>query len=447
MRSPRCFAPVALLAAFFSIACSNKSPDSTTSPSASPSAPPSPSGDVVDAPPSPFSVLLESPKPLVVSGLAAGIAAANDARTHLATALAGGEATLGPMPDGLPADGKIVRFDGKLPNSLWLSFEVPAESKGSPKNPLFRFDTRKKTWKKWTDDWKPLLSAWSNQRVLSMSTSSGKLKIKVVEPHRDKPDADWPSAHLGDDVCEKSLKLEALTTWPVGDVFAAGHCKAGGTARKYVLLHWPAPNAAPAASASSGPVSAPAPSASAAARPDGSAMPDQDPPSSEIVDGGVGDAGEAVVPDIGVHGEVWPIPDAPSNLSTRSLVAQADKEVWVLGQARDGAPQLYRSEGKTIVADLLPKAIEGEAKGIAVGDDGTLWFVSTHEIWKRPLSGEWEKVPPPSGHWREAGPKWEFSGVWAAKNDVWIAGKHASTKADHYVVLRLRSVKETTTMP
>lgn len=447
MRSFRSLASCALVCSLLVPACSNKSPDGSAGSSASPSAS-GPAPEIPEAPPSPFSVVIESAKPLVVGELGAGIAVTNTSQTLLATQIGGAEFNLGPMPEGLPEQGNVIRFQGKLPGSLWLSFETPAEGKNPAKNPLFRLDTRKKSWKKWTDDWRPLLTSWSKNRLLSMSTSSGKLKIKVVEPYRDKLEADWPSPRLGDETCEKSLRLEDLVALPAGDVFGAGFCKAGGGSRKYVLVHWPVVTAAPAASASTGP--APAPPVSAAVAPpnaSASAMPENEAPPAEIADAGVVDAGEVAQPDIGVPGEVLILPDAPAQIEHRDLVAAGETDVWVLAKNREGGAYFYRFDGKMIIAEEGPKPLLGEASSMAVADDGVVWFVSTHEIWKKAALGAWEKVQPPSGHWREAEPKWDFQSVWAAKGDVWIAGKHASAKGEHHVVLRLRASKEPITMP
>lgn len=448
----------ALFSAAMLPACTSKPQDETPNPAPSASES-SASVEIPNAPPSPFMVVLESPKALVFSGLGAGIAVTNDARTHLATQMGAAEMIMGTMPEGLPSEGKVLRFDGKLPGSLWLSFESPAEGKASPKTPLFRLDTKKKTWKRWTDDWKPLLSPWSSNRVLSMSTSSGKLKIKVVEPHRDKPDADGPSVRIGDETCEKSLRLVGMTTLANGDVFAAGHCKAGGGSRAYVLVHWPIANAhaAPSATASAGPtpiasaVAPIAPASSASAAPNTSAVAEPAPPNPEsldagIVDGGA-DGGAEIAPDIGIHGEVLTVPNAPASLEHRDMVAQGEKDVWVLAAERHGAGHLYRFDGTALGAEELPKEMDGAPRAIAAADDGVLWLVSTSEIWKRLAAGTWEKVPPPTGRWPEPAPKWEMVGAWAAKGDVWIAARHSSAKAERHVVLRLRPVKETLTMP
>jgi len=81
-------------------------------------------------------------------------------------------------------------------------------------------------------------------------------------------------------------------------------------------------------------------------------------------------------------------------------------------------------------------------RAIAGASDGTLWLVSERAIWKRFPPGEWEEIPPPSGQWAEPDPRWEMFGVWAGGGDVWIAGKHTSSKAERHVVLRLREAKE-----
>jgi hypothetical protein len=228
---------VVFLASIVLMGCGNKEPTpAPVSSSTSSAAPPLP-----DAPESPFAVVLESKGPITFSGLGGGVVVADEPRTTLATAVWGGELLSGPMPTGLPAEGRIVRFSGRLPGSLWVIFEEPGKS--TPKNPFLRLERPKGAFKQYADDWKPHLAAWSRKRILAASTSSGKLKIKVVEPYQDKPMPDWPSSALNDETCAKSLKVETLAALTTGEVFASGTCKTTDSSRRHVIVRWPVASA------------------------------------------------------------------------------------------------------------------------------------------------------------------------------------------------------------
>jgi len=345
------------------------------------------------------------------------VVVADEGRTTMATAAFGGELVATPMPTGLPAEGRIVRFAGRVPNSIWVNFEEPG--KKSPKNPFLRLERQKSTFKQYADDWKPHLAVWSKKRILSMSTSSGKLKIKVIEPHQDKPSPDWPSPALSDEACAKSIKVEAIAALPTGEAFASGTCKSGDSGRRHVSVRWPGASAT-------------------------------DKLCAGIVDSGTenagndagdgADGGEAPAVPIGIPGEVFAIPEASRGMKHLALVAGNSGDVWLLG-ADDTNSSLHRLEASTIGAQPLPK-FPGPARALASTGDGTLWLLSGNGIWKRTSSGEWEEIPPPTRAFPEPDPHWEMLDVWAGENDVWIAAKHSSSKATRYVVLRLRPAKD-----
>jgi len=418
---PRLRALLAPLAfTLLTFGCGNSEKTPPPSPSATPSvAPPPP-----QAPKSPLSVVLESHTPITFSGLANGVVVADAARTKLATAVEGGELASNSMPTGLPADGEILRFAGRLPSSVWVLFEEPKVDKNPAKNPFFRWERSKGSFKSYADDWKPLLTAWTKNRILSVSTSSGKLKVKVLEPYTDKPSPDQPSAKLDDEACAKSLRIEAISALASGEVFAAGHCNASGSGRKTVVVRWAEPKG----------IQPPAVSASA------SAGKTQDPP-ADAADAGTSDAGAESAEPIGLPGSVFVAKDAPGSLKITGLVAQGPGDVWLLGTEEGGAAKLYRLDGGDLKAQALPN-LGVPVRAIAGASDGTLWLVSERAIWKRFPPGEWEEIPPPSGQWAEPDPRWEMFGVWAGGGDVWIAGKHTSSKAERHVVLRLREAKE-----
>lgn len=412
---------IVFLAASCALGCSNKdsapAPVSSAVPSASSAA-----VSLPDAPESPLAVVLESKNPVTFSGLGGGVVVADEGRTTMATAAFGGELVATPMPTGLPAEGRIVRFSGRLPNSVWVIFEEPG--KKAPKNPFLRLERQKGAFKQYAEDWKPHLAEWSKKRILSMSTSSGKLKIKVVEPYQDKPSPDWPSPALNDETCAKSLKVEALAALSSGEAFASGTCKSGDSGRRHVIVRWPAASATDKLDAGivdSGPMDA-----------GGDA-------------GDEADGGEAPAVPIGIPGEVFAIAEASRSMKDVALVAGNSGDVWLLG-ADDTTSSLHRLEASTVVTQPLPK-FQGPARALASTGDGTLWLLSGNSIWKRTSAGEWEEIPPPTRAFPEPDPHWEMLDVWAGESDVWIAAKHWSTKATRYVVLRLRPAKDIVRWP
>ncbi len=413
---------VVFLALSSFLGCSNKDPGPAPVASATSSSTPLP-----DAPPSPLSVVLESKGPITFSGLGGGVVVADEARTMLATAVFGGELSSGPMPEGLPAEGRILRFSGRLPNSMWVLFEEPGKR---PKNPFLRLERKKGAFKQYADDWKPHLVAWSKNRILAMSTSSGKLKIKVVEPHQDKPLPEQPGPAIGDEVCAKSLKVEVIAALLTGETFASGTCKTGDFGRRHVVVRWPAQSATDKLDAGivdSGPANA-------------------GPTDAGIEDAGNGgDGGDAPAEPVGIPGEVFVIAGAPAAMKHLALVAWGPEDVWLLG-SDDSGSSLQRLEAGAFKAQELPK-LQGPARGFTTTSDGTLWLLSAGAIWKRAAQGAWEEVPPPNRAFPEPDPRWEMADVWAGENDVWIAAKHTSSKARRHVVLRLRPTKDIVRWP
>ena len=388
---------------------------------------------IPDAPPSPLSVVLESKGALVFSGVSGGVVVADAARTVFSTAAEGAELASGPMPAGLPAEGRILTFAGRMPSSIWALFEEPKAGKDPAKNPFLRFERPKGAWKQYAEDWKPHLAAWSKSRILAVSTSSGKLKVKVVEPHQEKPTPDMPSPRLDDEACAKSLKVDGIAALASGEVFAAGHCKVNGGGQKQVVVRW--------AEAAPGPTPLPG-QTPADAGTDGTGGRSGGGRGGGADAGAEADAGaDATLEPVGVVGRVFVVPDAPPSMKHVAMVAQGPGDVWLLGADDAGGGKLYRLDGEKLVAQPLPK-LDAPVRALAGASDGTLWMLSEKAIWKRYPPGEWEEVPPPTRQWPEPDPRWEMQGLWAGGPDVWIAAKHASSIAERHVVLRLRPAKD-----
>ncbi|MDI1475717.1 hypothetical protein [Polyangium sp. y55x31] len=421
------------------LGCGNSDKSPPPTPSATTTTPaPAPE---MPTPKGPLSVVLEAKDVVTFSGVAEGVVIADAARTRMATATVEAELVEKPMPSGLPAEGQILRFSGRLPNSIWLLFETPKIEKEPVKNPFFRLDQAKGSFKQYADDWKPHLAAWSKKRILSMSTSSGKLKVKVMEPHRDEPSPDLPSARLDDEACGKSLRIEGIAALATGEVFAAGHCKMADAAKHHVVVRW----APPVDTKPAGTASAPPPKASASVAPVvASAAPETT--TNEAQDGGVADAGadggEVEEAPIGVPGQVYVLPGVPASVKHVALVAQGPSDVWVLDAEENGNAHLLRLEGGAFKAQTLPK-IGAPVRSLAGAGDGTLWLVTADAIWKRYPPGEWEEVAPPMQSLSpELDSRWDMRDVWASGTDVWITAKHITNKGERHVVLRARPAKE-----
>ncbi|MDC3957194.1 hypothetical protein [Polyangium jinanense] len=392
-------------------------------------------------PKGPLSVVLEAKDPITFSGLAEGVVIADAARTRMATATVEAELVETPMPSGLPAEGQILRFSGRLPSSVWVLFETPKEP---VKNPFFRLEQAKESFKQYADDWKPHLAVWSKKRILSMSTSSGKLKVKVVDPYQDKPSPDLPSARLDDEACGKSLRIEQIAALATGEVFASGHCRTGDAAKHHVVVRWAPPVEGKAGEASAAPppkASASVAPAVASAAPEPAAKEAKDAALDGGAEDGGADGGEVEEAPVGVPGQVYVLPDVPASMKHVALVAQGASDVWLLGAEENGNAHLLRLEGGAFKAQTLPK-LGAPARSLAGAGDGTLWLVTADAIWKRYPPGEWEEVAPPA-HTSvpELDSRWDMRDVWASGSDVWIAAKHSTNKGERHVVLRARPAK------
>ena len=371
--------------------------------SSSPDTPASGSGSGgLPGPPSPLSVVLESKGPLLLSGLEGGVLVTDVAHTHLARAGAGGELAAEPMPEGLPeGPGRILLAAGRAPAPVWLVYEKLREDGKVDANPLFRLG--KEGLKKYADDWKPALAPWTKHRILAASTSSGKLKIKVIEPSLPGPPPDLPSAHLDDASCEHTLRIETLAALSSGEVLAAGTCKpdvaagAGASPARYVVIRWSSPGAPAGAAADAG----------------------------HLEPGGDGGVDER-------PGHVEVMPGLASDLTHAVLHARSAGDVWV------GGSKLFHHDGASWGAVALPPAVAA-VRGLAVTEDGTVWMATEHALWRRAGAGAWEDVPPPSRAGDPAG-AWEMLGVVALDGrDVWIAARRTAVEGPRDLILRLRA--------
>jgi hypothetical protein len=412
-------APANLLAGALLVACGTRKAETSPAPPAPPTATVSAAPEP-EAPPSPFSVVLESSRPVVFSGLEGGVFVADAARSRAARAAgASGELTDGPMPEGLPAGpGRILRAAGRMPGSVWLSFEKLKDDGKVENNPLYRLG--KDGFTLLADDWKPAIAPWSRNRILAASTSSLRLKVKVIEPSVPRPPDDLPSPRLTDESCDRSLSLRDLAALRTGEVFVAGNCKpdtaagAGASAMRYVVIRWT--RGAPAAATDAGPGDAGDVDASAA---------------------GAGTGDKPGVVDV--------IPGVSTNLAHQVLHARSATDVYAAALEATGkappASRLFHFDGLTWGAEALP---EGAAlvRGIAGTADGTVWMVTDRGIWRRAPPAAWERVPPPTRAFPEAHPTWEFVDVAVVgADDVWIAARHTSTRGARDVILRLRPPK------
>ncbi len=386
-----------LLAAGIPAACGDKKNDGSgpsTPPSASAGASASGVPIAPAGPPSPLSVVLESKGQLLLSGLEGGILVTDVAHTRVGRAPAGGELSSEPMPEGLPAGaGQIVRVAGRSPAPVWLVYERLQEDGKVLDDPLFRLG--KEGLKKYADDWKPALAPWTKHRILAASTSSGKLKIKVIEPSLPAPPDNLPSVHLADASCEKTLRVETLAALPSGEVFAGGTCKpdtaagAGASPVRYVVIRWTA------------------------------AAPTRD---AGALDAGVDDR----------PGLVDVLPGVAADLAHAVLHARSPADVWV------GGAKLFHFDGASWGAVALPARVTA-VRGLAATADGKVWMATEHGLFRRPAAGAaWQEVPLPGGG------TWEVLEVVAsakagAADDVWVAARRTAADGPRDVLLRARA--------
>ncbi|EYF04933.1 Hypothetical protein CAP_3744 [Chondromyces apiculatus DSM 436] len=398
---------------------------------------------------SPFAVVLESASAITFSGVSGGVWIGHEGHARMAQAVGAGDLVEGSFPGGLPAGpGRVVRVAGRSPGALWLSFEETlAEGKGGA-TPLFRI-TRGEL-RKVADDWLPQIATWSKNRILSASTSSGKLKIKVLEPHQEAPPADIPGARLDDAGCARSFKLKQLGALATGEVFGAGTCTPeGAKTASYVVIRWAPPDGG-------------GPDAGGAGPDAGSAGPDA---GSAGDAGSPGDAGTLVAPgeaastagegvpepEVGLPGVVSVVPGSSGLASHRALHARSSTEVYTAAvDERRGTSHLARFDGAVWSVEPLPATAE-PLRALSGTAGGTLWMVTAREVWRRSPAGGWEQVPLPvpaftggtAGTASAAGSagegRWEPLDVWGGGGEeVWVAARHTTGDTARHVVLRAR---------
>ena len=346
---------------------------------------------------------------------------------------------------GLPlASGRIVAVQGRLPGSVWVTLSVPDEhDEKRDRTPIYR--RFGKDWREIAPNWQPLLASWSKHRVLAGSTSSGRLKLKVVEPHVDEPPADIPSPRVGDARCQKTFTLRDLAALLDGTVFGVGRCTVGSDKRaSYVAVRWlDGSSPTPAGSTMAG-------------APDPSAAPTAMPSSSTEPAGGAGGStpNASAAPPIAASA----VADGPSDEEPRgapaivdvvSSSASAHRSLLLVGPEeaylaaaeddRGGKAHVWRFDGGAWrELDLPPLA--GPLVGLARASDGTLWLAAKAELYRRPAdSAQWVAVALPSTVLADDVSAWDLDGLEAGADAVWLVGSAAlASGATRHVLLAPR---------
>lgn len=389
------------------LACSSQGSDAAASASgsAAPSAAPSASEAGAEASASPLSVVLEARAGLVLSSVEGGVVVAELDGKRLAIGRGGADLEERAAPEGLPQGlAGVLRVSGRLPDSLWLSVALPPEGdRKKGKTPFFRMSGGKL--KELADDWQPLVVPWSKRRTLSLSTSSGKLKIKVIEPFTKTAPPDQPSRYVPDEGCAKTLKLAEAVALPDGEVLAAGQCALGSSKKSgYVLVRWPAlaagsaapPPASPSASASAAPAEGPAAEGAAAEEDDRSGAPMSLTPISE------------------------------ERLRHRAIAARSADEIYLATTVEGGgASRVFKIEAGKAAPIELP-SLEAPLSDLALSEAGELWIVADSGAYRRAPGEGWSKLAPPAGVTLE---RVEASGA-----AVYLAGRKADGS---HVLLKL----------
>jgi len=381
-------------------ACGQSKPEGATSAGASassPSAAATSSGSAAAASPEGALAIAATAKdPIVLSEVGGGVCIIDEPAKHAACTNEAGDLEVREVPSGLPAEMvRSVRVQGRLPDTLWLTVELkPEEKKKRGKTPFLRWS--KAGLKSIADDWEPLVVPWSDNRVLAMSTSSGDLKIKLLQPFTKTPPQDQPARWVPDETCAKSLKLAEAIALPNGDVLAAGRCEMGSDKRgSYVVARWskagPAPSPAPDAPKPA-PTAGPAPSASA------SAAAEPAPKDDEEAKKGTPMSLQVVTID---------------KLRHRAIAFVSNDEIY-LAAASDSDSRVYRLEPTSATPLDLPK-LDGPLLDIAVTASGDLWILTGRAAAHRRRGEAWASVPAPEGT--------RFERVEAVGETVFISGQ------------------------
>ena len=345
-----------------------------------------------------------SDSPLVLVGVDGGVAVIDDKGQHLATAAAGKGLEERTAPTGLPSDlSRVLTVQGRLPDALWVTVSRAAEDgKKKGKTPFFRYNKGKL--KQIADDWEPLVVPWSKKRILAMSTSSTRLKVKVLEPYAAKPPADQPSASILNEECAKSLKLAEAVAFGSGAVIAAGRCRMEPKGEPcYVAVRWAAGEETAVAPA---PSAAPTPSADASSEapsPEGSA---------------------AVDAPVGVPMTVSIV--ARDKSQHRGIAVGSDDTAYLAASTGDGGEVFEVGSGAPKNIDL-PK-LDGPLLAFAVTTSGERWIVTRTSAYKSTGGGAWISLPAPSAV--------SFTALRAAGTSVWISGAAGEGNAEHAYVYR-----------
>jgi hypothetical protein len=358
------------------------------------------------SPRSPFFVTLEAGDPVSFSGLEGGVWIVDASRRRYASAAGGADLQARPMPEGLPAGtGGVLRVAGRLPDSVWLSFEELGADGKVRAAPLYKLRPDGGL-SLVDDDWRLLLAAWSRDRVLA--TSMHQIKFEVVDPPRPhEPSSDLPSGRLEHLGCNKTVQVRQMVALRTGEVIIAADCTPSPARNlwRYVMIRWGAP-----------PASTPAPAPTAAA--------------SEST--------------VGVPSTLDWIDGVPAPLTHRALFARSAGDIYaaaVEGEDKGAIRNhLIHFDGKAWSEVELPETPEA-IRDLSGTSDGTIWLLTDHAIWKRSPAGSWSSVPPPARALVEPLAVWTFSNVWGAGNDVWVAARHGVAERQQGVVLRLQQPK------
>lgn len=367
---------------------SGASGSASPSASAAKSAAPGASGATAEDEASPLVVVVTSPTPLVVSRLDGGVWVNDQLGKHVALALDGKDLEERPAPSGLPDDLKRVQYvGGRAPTTVWLSAATPpGDGKKVDTNPFYMLQNKANAWKPITEDWQPLVVPWSKRRVLAMSTSSGKLKIKTLVPYAKTPLPDQPSMKVPDAECAKSLKLAEAVTVTDDFVLGVGRCKLGDTKQPtYVMVRWIQTDAAPEK-----PAPSPEPSADTAPS---SPSPDADS-------------------DVGVPMKVVAL---TTDRSQHRAIAVVGTSAFIASGTESGDARVFETtkESETPTPVELPK-FEGPLLDLAATPNGDLYLVTKTTLFQR-KGGAWTPLPAPKGV--------ELEHAEAAGATLWVSGK------------------------
>lgn len=367
---------------------SGASGSAAASASAKGSASPNGSGAASSEPdPSPLAIAVTSPIPIVLSKLEGGVWISDQVGKHMAIALDGKDLEERPAPTGLPDDLKRVQYvGGRAPTTVWMSAATPPlEGKKVDTNPFYMLQSKPNAWKPITDDWQPLVVPWSKKRVLAMSTSSGKLKIKTLLPYSKTPLADQPSIKVPDAECAKSLKLAEAITVSDRFVLGVGRCKLGDAKQPtYVAIRWVQKEGEPTPSP---------PPADPSAAPDTPAGPSPDSES-----------------EVGVP---MTLTTLTTDRSQHRAIAVVAGEAFVGSATESGESRLFSVTDAAEPTPVdLPK-LEGPLLDVAATTNGDLYVVTKTALWKR-AGKEWTSMVAPRGV--------ELDHADAAGDVVWISG-------------------------